>query len=357
MSFTIVLGIIPTLLSLTMAEFINTIGQKKNVPPKGLLILSFLLFIGVCAEIVFAFWIQKPTITPLPVKVLVMTMFTPEMKPWLKNEKIDYTITVPGAYDKLYCDKAGLCVTMLGKSKANASASMMAILLSPFLSLKDTYFISVGIAGTKPTTGTLGFAAWARWVVDWDQGSHLLEETVPNVPFGYTPDIASDSTAFHLNEKLANLAFTITEKLPLADSDGAIKTRQNYPGQADKHPFVSLCDTIAGDDFWSGTELSDTADYVMSKLTDNKGLYCTTEQEDVVIASVLHRMGYLDKYLSLRTASNFDQPYPGQSMDSLFSQFSAGDIAIANAYLVGSTMAHYLSSHPTDASIASSKVK
>lgn len=338
-----------------MAELQNTIGRKRTPPPKGLVILSLLLLIGVCAEIVFAFWIQKPTITPIQVKVLVVTMFKPEMKPWLQNEKINYTLTIPGAYDKLYCDKTGLCVTMLGKSKANAAASMMAILLSPYLSLKDTYFLSVGIAGTKPSVGTLGFAAWARWVVDWDQGSHLLEDSVPNIPFGYTPDTTSDSTTFHLNEKLAKLAYSVTEKLPLSDSDGAIVTRQNYPNQADKHPFVSLCDTIAGDDFWSGTELSDTADYVMSKLTDNKGIYCTTEQEDVVIAAALHRMGYLDRYLSLRSASNFDQPYPGQSMDSLFSQFSAGDIAIANSYLVGSTMAHYLVSNSIEASIASSK--
>jgi purine nucleoside permease len=53
-------------------------------------------------------------------------------------------------------------------------------------------------------------------------------------------------------------------------------------------------------------------------------------------------MGYLNRYLNLRTASDFDQPYAGQTLQDLLSNYPGGDIAIANAYLAGSKVAHYL---------------
>jgi Purine nucleoside permease (NUP) len=51
-------------------------------------------------------------------------------------------------------------------------------------------------------------------------------------------------------------------------------------------------------------------------------------------------MGYLDRYLSLRAASDFDQPYPGQSAHDVLNTFPGASSAFANAYTVGSTIAH-----------------
>ncbi|GCF10303.1 purine-nucleoside phosphorylase [Dictyobacter arantiisoli] len=282
---------------------------------------------------------------PFQVKVLVLTMFSSETQPWLAHESLPLDFKSTGAFSDVHCNSNGLCVTTTGEDKTNASASLMAIVRDPQFSFQNSYFLTAGIGGTTPAHGTLGFAAWARWVVDWDQGHHLLPSTAPNTPYGYLPITKAGTTAFHLNEQLTNLAMTVTSHLNLQDSATAVATRQKYPGQANQHPFVTTCDTIAGDDYWAGQQLSAEAQSITSQLTNGKGTYCTTEQEDSGVATVLQRMGYLDHYLDLRTGSNFDQPSAGQSVQALLSGFPGGSIALSNAYLVGSTMAHYLVTH------------
>jgi purine nucleoside permease len=282
------------------------------------------------------------SLSKFQVKVLVFTMFSDETQPWLNNEKWPLTFTVPGAFSKVYCQTNGLCLTTTGEAKSNAGPSATAILLNSQFSFQNTYFLTSGIAGTSPNVGTLGFAAWARWVVDWDLGNHLDPDTVPDVPYGWEPNTAYGTAVYHLNETLTNLAYNVTKNVPLQDDSTAIAARQNYPGQENQHPYVTRCDTITGDDFWAGQRLSAEAQYITSTLTNNQGTYCTGEQEDTAVATVLQRTGHLDHYLNLRTASDFDQPYNGESMQDLLSTYPGGNIAIANAYLVGSKMAHYL---------------
>jgi purine nucleoside permease len=108
-----------------------------------------------------------------------------------------------------------------------------------------------------------------------------------------------------------------------------------------------MCDTITGDDYWTGAELSETADYITSVWTKNAGRYCTTQMEDSATATVLARHGYLNRYLSLRTASDFDQPYPGQSVQDVLAKFPGAKAAVENAYRVGSVMAHHLMEQPS----------
>ncbi|MGH7883044.1 MAG: purine-nucleoside phosphorylase [Candidatus Dormibacteraceae bacterium] len=288
-----------------------------------------------------------------PVRVLVLTMFNPETAPWLAHEHLTTSFNVPGAFAPVRCDSSGLCVTTLGEGKSNAGASMTAILLDHQLDLGHAFFLTAGIAGTPPSVGTLGFAAWAHWVVDWDLGNHLLPETAPDVPHGYLPTYDEHTSAYHLNEKLSTLAMTVTKNVTLSDSPEAMTARKHYPGQASQHPFITQCDTISGDDFWAGSELSEEAQYITDLRTNHAARYCTTAEEDTAIATALNRAGYLDKYLVLRTASDFDQPYPGQTMRALLATFPGFGPAIENEYRVGSTMAHYLIDHPEEA--ASSK--
>ncbi|BCL84249.1 lipoprotein [Ktedonobacteria bacterium brp13] len=282
---------------------------------------------------------------PFAVKVLVITMFSSETQPWLAHESLPLDYKSTGAYSDMHCNSNGLCVTTIGEDKVNAAASMMAILRDPQFSFQNSYFMTAGIGGASPSTTTLGSAAWARWVVDWDQGHHLLTTTAPGVPYGYMLDTRAGTGVFHLNETLTNLAVSVTSHLSLQDSAQAATARQKYTGQANQHPSVLACDTIAGDDYWAGQQLSDEAQYITGKLTNNQGKYCTTEQEDSAVAAVLQRTGHLDHYLNLRTVSNFDQPAAGQSVQALLATFPGSSIAISNAYLVGSTMAHYLITH------------
>ena len=200
-----------------------------------------------------------------------------------------------------------------------------------------------GIAGTAPKSGTLGFAAWARWVVDWDLGRHLLPSTAPEVPHGYLPGRDVGTNVFRLNDALVRQAYRLTRNLTLTDSPQAAEERAHYPGQAGLHPYVAVCDTITGDDYWVGRELSETAEYITALRTGGQGRYCTAQQEDNATATALARHGYLDRYLVLRTAANFDQPWPGQTVTQHLALPSpARGPAVDNAYLVASTVAHHV---------------
>ncbi len=278
-----------------------------------------------------------------PVRVLVITMFDDETAPWLARESLPLQVPVRGAYAPLRCGSAGMCVAQLGIGKSNAATSMMAILDSPRLDLRRTVFITAGIAGTAPKSGTLGFAAWARWVVDWDLGRHLLPSTAPEVPHGYLPGRDVGTNVFRLNDALVRQAYRLTRNLTLTDSPQAAEERAHYPGQAGLHPYVAVCDTITGDDYWVGRELSETAEYITALRTGGQGRYCTAQQEDNATATALARHGYLDRYLVLRTAANFDQPWPGQTVTQHLALPSpARGPAVDNAYLVASTVAHHV---------------
>jgi purine nucleoside permease len=281
------------------------------------------------------------------VRVLVMTMFSGETQPWLENEKLPITINVPGAFGPLHCTvSSGLCVTTIGEGKSNAAVSVTAILSDSKLNFSGAYFMTAGIAGTPPGVGTLGFAAWARYVVDWDLGHRLVPTDAPNLPYGYEPLSPADyAEVFNLNASLAQLAYNVTKSVQLVDSPEAVQARAEYPDQAGKKPFVALCDTVSGDDYFAGAGLSAEAQYIMSLDTNNEGTYCTTEQEDSATAAALSRFGYLGRYLDLRTASDFDQPYVGETVEQLLNEFPGYTISTTNAYLVGSTMANYLLNH------------
>lgn len=276
----------------------------------------------------------------LPVRVLVITMFESEAKPWLEKESLPVTIAVSGAYAPVRCDLRGLCVTTTGQGKSNAAASMAAVLASDRLDFRRAYFLTAGIAGVSPKTGTLGFAAWARWVVDLDLGHHVVPET--DLPYGYLPYSDQGTNVFRLNDKLVDRAYALTSSLKLADNAASVESRSHYPGQADQKPYVAVCDTLTGDNYWAGAYLSAKADYIFGIWTKNQGKYCTTQMEDTATATALARRGYLSRYLSLRTASDFDQPYAGLDIQEHLKQFPAFETSVANAYTVGVTVARDL---------------
>ncbi|GAB2533891.1 purine-nucleoside phosphorylase [Nocardia heshunensis] len=279
----------------------------------------------------------------IDVGVLVITMFDPEHDVWLQHEQLPTTVEVPGAFKPVRCNAEKLCVAETGQGKSNAATTMMAILGSDKFDFSKAYFLTAGIAGTPPEQGTLGGAAWARWVVDFDLGNHLDPASAPDVPFGYRPVEEYNTAAYQLDESLVDKAVAWTRDVKLADSPDAAAERAQYPGQEGRTPSVMKCDTMTGDDFYSGKQLSDTAGYIMSQRTKGAGVYCTTQMEDNATVTALKAHGYLGRYLSLRTMSNFDQPYPGQSVVQHLDQTSGGfKIALDNQYTLGKLVAEQL---------------
>ncbi|MQY23812.1 purine-nucleoside phosphorylase [Nocardia macrotermitis] len=288
---------------------------------------------------------------PITVRAMVITMFDPEAKPWIERQHWTHEVALSGIRTPVRCNDSGLCMMMTGEGKVNAALSVSTMLASPELNLDKAYFITAGIGGTPPTAGTLGFAAWANWVVDVDLGHHILVQDDPSVPNGYLSLGDSDkpvTQAYQLDGKLVDAVYRNTKDVALADDPGLAAIRNAYPAQAGRDkPYVAVCDSATGDNFFSGAASSAQAAYIVDLQSGGKAHYCTTQMEDNSTAGALARAGKLNRYADLRTASDFDQPPAGGSVTALLNATYTGfAISLENAYRVGLAAANYLIQHP-----------
>ena len=288
-----------------------------------------------------------------PVKVMIITLFGPEAAPWLAQLPIRQSVRVPGLsadYPEVKCTDSGVCVMTTGMGHANAAASTMALVLSPQFDLSHAWFVVTGIAGIDPNVGTLGAAAWARYLVDFGlQQEFDVTEAPPQWQGGYVGIGAADPTikpkleygteVFQLDETLLQRALALSRTARLEDNDTAAAYRKQYPqAAAQAAPGVLQCDTLAGDTWWHGERLGERASAWTRLLTDGKGTYCTTQQEDNATYEALRRgasAGRLDlhRVAVLRTGANFDRPHPGQTApESLNAQSGGFPISTANLY-------------------------
>ena len=308
----------------------------------------------------------KPT-AARPVKVMIITLFGPEAAPWLAQLPLKQTVRVAGLsaqYPDVRCTDSGVCVMTTGMGHANAAASTMALVLSPQFDLSHAYFVVTGIAGIAPDLGTLGAAAWARYLVDFGlQQEFDVTEAPPQWQGGYVgigaadpetrPKLEYGTEVFQLDEALLQRALALSRGARLEDNEAAAAYRKQYPqAAAQAAPAVLQCDTLAGDTWWHGERLGERASAWTRLLTDGKGRYCTTQQEDNATYEALRRgaaAGRLDlhRIAVLRTGANFDRPHPGQSaQESLNAQSGGFPIATANLYraawpLVSDIVAHW----------------
>ena len=304
---------------------------------------------------------------PRPVKVMVITLFGPEAAPWLEKLPLKAAVRVPGlsaVYPDVKCTDSGVCVMTTGMGHANAAASTMALALSRQFDLSHAYFVVTGIAGIDPNQGTLGSAAWARYLVDFGlQQEFDAREAPPAWAGGYVgigaadpdtkPKLEYGTEVFRLDEALLQRALALSRGATLKDNDTAAAYRRQYPqAAAQAAPGVLQCDTLAGDTWWHGDRLGERASRWTRLLTDGQGTYCTTQQEDNATYEALRRgaaAGRLDlkRVAVLRTGANFDRPHPGQTdQDSLNAQSGGFPIATANLYqaawpLVSDIVAHW----------------
>jgi purine nucleoside permease len=266
-------------------------------------------------------------------KVLIISMFEPEAAPWIEPLKLTEKIAVPGLLAEspaLRCNADDVCLLMAGMGHANVAASTMAVTLDPRFDLRRTYFLIAGIAGIDPARGTTGSAAWARYLVDFGIAHELDAREMPKgwkTGFygimtkgpGEKPKFEYHTEVAQLDEGLLQKALALTRDVPLADSDKAKAYRALYKtAPANQPPRVIQCDTLGGDTWWHGDKLGEHARAWTKLLTGDKGVYCTTQQEDNATYNALERAAAagkvdLKRLAVLRTGSNFDRPHPGQS--------------------------------------------
>lgn len=277
--------------------------------------------------------IGTPMAAPRPVKVLIISMFKPEADVWTEPLALREEIAVPGLsadYPVVRCNQDGLCQMTTGMGHANAAASTMAVLFSGLFDFRRSYFLIAGIAGIDPNQGTIGSAAWARYLVDFGLAHEIDAREMPKGwPSGYfgiqtkgpgeKPAFDYRTELFRLDEALLQRAFALSRSAVLDDNETARAYRARYPeGPARQTPSVLQCDTAAGDTYWHGEALGRQAEQWTRLLSDGQGRYCTTQQEDNATFEALTRAaraGLVDlrRVAVLRTGANFDRPAPGQT--------------------------------------------
>lgn len=278
------------------------------------------------------------------IKVLVISMFEPEAAGWVEPFGLKEAVPVPGLlpdHPALRCNADGVCLLTTGMGHANAAASVLAVALDPRLDLRRTYFLVAGIAGIDPLRGTTGSAAWARWLIDfgiaheidarempqsWRSGYYGIMTKGP----GQKPKFEYHTEAARLDEALLQAALRLTRDVPLADSDAARAYRRKYGhAPANQPPKVIQCDTLGGDTWWHGDRLGVHARSWTKLLSDGEATYCTTQQEDNATYNALARAASagrvdLKRLAVLRTGSNFDRPYRGQSAHASLTASTTG---------------------------------
>lgn len=304
-----------------------------------------------------AFAQDTAKITP---KVMVITMFGQEAKPWIEGEKFTQQIKVAGLnpeYPNVDCTDAGLCHMTTAMGFANAASSVSAMALSNKFDLSKTYFLIAGIAGVDPKHGTLGSAHWAKYAVDADLNHRIDQREVPaeweTGSFALGADSPTDKAkwsagteVYALNAKLTDYAFNVTKDVELLDGEGAQAYRKHYKTDtATGAPLVSVCDTLSSDTYWHGIKIAESMEKWIKLATDGKGNYCTSQMEDNATLTSLKRAseaGLLDfdRIALLRTASNFDRQGEDQAaLESLKSESGGFKLATTNAYRVGKAYA------------------
>jgi purine nucleoside permease len=299
--------------------------------------------------------------------------FGPEADIWYANDKshgsigdlLGRNITVPGfspLFPDAHCLRDGsVCQLTTGESEINAAVTISSLVASHLFDLKDTYFMIGGIAGINPKYGTLGDVAFCKYAVqvalqyEFDAREMPLNFTTGYFPQGsYAPGQYPQSIygteVFEVNEALRDIAVNFAStSLPFNDSADAITYRANYAPHgtgpyvaATKAPGIITCDVATSDVYFSGALLGETFENTTKMLTNGGGVYCMTAQEDnatleALLRAAINKLVDFSRIIVMRTGSDFDRPFPGQSPENnlLYANPGGFEPAIQNIYIAG----------------------
>lgn len=313
---------------------------------------------------------------PWPVRAVIVATFEVgndtgdvpgEFQFWVEREHLDEVVEFPGGVHPLRTNKEHTVVGMLsGTTLVNSTASMMALGLDPRFDLTHAYFLINGIAGVDPKYGSIGTAAWAKFVVgdvareidpreapkDWPYGLFPVTAKKPNPPALEEANWTRSNT-YPLNAGLADWAFGLTKELKLQDDPVVAKFRAGFVGypEAQRPPFVMIGDTFASDYYWHGRIMTGYAEDWVKLYTKGKGRFVMTEMEDSGFMQAVERLSAMkrvdaSRVMVLRTGSNFSMQMPGhEAVESVTAPYIGSKVALESAWLCGSTVLHALLTH------------
>ena len=235
---------------------------------------------------------------------------------------------------------------------------MSALTYSPLFNFTKTYFLIAGIAGINPEVATLGSVTFAKYAVQVALQYEFDAREIPaNFSTGYIPQGSFSPTqypqsiygteVFEVNDALRQMAIEMAKTATLNDSATAQAYRAHYATYApykagSEPPSVVACDVATSDVYFSGALLSEAFGNTTALFTNGSGVYCTTAQEDNATLEALLRGNIANRtdfsrIIVMRTASDFDRPYAGESdiYNLLYADQGGFEISLANIYLAG----------------------
>ncbi|KAG9023507.1 hypothetical protein FRB95_012991 [Tulasnella sp. JGI-2019a] len=298
---------------------------------------------------------------PIKPKVLIIDMFVYEAEAWYGIPEFDLlaqNITVFGLsplFPDVHCTANDeICQVVTGESEINAATTIASLVASPLFDLTKTYFFIAGIAGVNPDIATIGSVSFAQYAVQVALQYEIDAREMPsNFSTGYFPQgsAAPDqypadiygTEVFEFNNDLKKMAVAFASTAKLNDSDTSIAYRANYIQAAAKAgPTVVECDVATSDVYYTGKLLGDAFFNTTKLLTNGTGVYCATAQEDnataeALLRAALHKKVDFSRIIVMRTFSDFDRPYPGQSVlqNLVYSNPGSFIPSILNIYLAG----------------------
>ncbi|EKV05456.1 Purine nucleoside permease, putative [Penicillium digitatum] len=323
---------------------------------------------SLCAEATrTALKAQKAHNGAIAPKVFIVSMFAPEAAAWWNNPEFDlfaHNITIPGLsplFPDVYCtENYDVCQLVTGEGEINAATTVTAVAFSPVFNLTQTYFFIAGIAGISPKRATTGSATFARYAVQVALQYEIdIRELPSNFSTGYIaqgtkfpgqyPTNIYGTEVFEVNAELRTIAANFARQATLVDSATAQAYRANFKTPSGKYkaatlpPSVVECDVATSDVYFSGNILGSVFENTTKVLTNGTGDYCSTAQEDnatleVLLRSSMRKLTDFSRIIVMRTASDFDRPYPGVSATyNLFQSSKQGGFlpAIENIYVAG----------------------
>lgn len=272
-------------------------------------------------------------------RVLVLTAFGPklasdgsgELGRWLDGYgEFRHEVSVPGTPTPISVTDHGVGVTATGVGPTHAAASVSAYLASDVVDTDDTYLLSAGVAGISPNVGTVGSVVLADHIVNWDAKKRYGDGTSVE-PWGFGPD-----HAYELNPEFVSAAEDAVRDVDLEDAPMAQEHRARYDAApATGGPRVQTGTSVSGADFWYGHGIAREVEWLVDHY--DAGTYATTECEGFGTAVACDRFGALDRYLSVRAASNFDRPPADGGAEDR--KWRMKGPAFRNAYRVGREIA------------------
>ncbi|MDO4740416.1 MAG: hypothetical protein Q4A66_07090 [Eubacteriales bacterium] len=271
---------------------------------------------------------------PIEIKVLILPKFeTGELTGDAPGEAQSYyeaycaggeEYEIKGGFEgqKLHV-RDGVALYVTGMGKVNAGASLQAILLDDRFDFSEAYVLGIGCAGSAYETTVMGDVIVVTAVVDFDLGHRVdIRDTTDGAGATWYHDPSYESSSFKLLDP--ELMDKVYELVKDVEIDTTEKTRAFMAHAFDDAPWavrdpqVLRGTSITSDSYWKGSYMHEDA-LLATAAYDCPDPFLASEMEDTALATVMDRMGMLDRLIILRNSVNMDVFMNGATPESLWS--------------------------------------